>query len=201
MRGLQNPHIALKLVALQIAQAEANADSIRKELAVFPSYQREQMLQSGLAHYERELEHLLAKQAELRAAAAELDAPREQDSKLVEKAIETTAAAGNVVISRTLARAIIAQLVRLTGEPTTADNYAVDVHGLGQLRVTIGAVGTLCFMGGSAVPLALPAGAVEVEHSDGAWLAHLYTGEYEPYDTIVAPTYGALMRRIEQEWS
>ena len=201
MRGLNNPHIALKLVALQIAQAEANADSIRKELAAFPSYQREQMLQSGLDHYERELEHLLAKQAELRTQAQQLDAPKEQESKLAEKAIETAAAAGNVVISCTLARAIIAQLARMTGEPTNADSYAVDVHGLGQLRVTIGAVGTLCFMGGSAVPLALPAGAVEVEHSDGAWLAHLYVGEYEPYDTLVAPTYGALMRRIEQEWS
>jgi hypothetical protein len=202
MFGLNNPHIALTFLAARIAQLEQEVSQLSADLERFLPTQREEMLRSTLAHFERELAGAIEERAKHEQLAKEVIEPQSADESLLERAVELATTQQTVRLSRTLARLIWIALTRTCGEQRSSSHvYSVTVAGLGNMRLSMHPRGCVLSMHtGVTVPIATKCGPVELDRIPGGWMASLYGEGYAPAEVIHADTYAEIMATIATEW-
>ena len=202
MFGLNNPHIALTFLAARIAQLEQEVSQLSADLERFLPTQREEMLRSTLAHFERELAGAIEERAKYEQLAQEVIEPQSADESLLERAVELATTQQTVRLSRTLARLIWIALTRTCGEQRSSSHvYSVTVAGLGNMRLSMHQRGCVLSMHtGVTVPIATKCGPVELDRIPGGWMASLYGEGYAPAEVIHADTYAEIMATIATEW-
>lgn len=203
MHGLNNPHIALTFIAARIAQLEQEVARLSADLEAFMPIQREEMLRSTLAHFERELANAIEQQAKYTELAKSELEPQTADESLLDKAVELATTQQTVVLSRTMARMIWIALTRTCGEQRSSSHvYSVTIAGLGNMRLTLNPRGgcVLSMHTGVTVPIATKAGPVELDRIPGGWMASLYGEGYSPCEVIHADTYAEVSAMIAHQW-
>ena len=202
MHGLNNPHIAITFIAARIAQLEQEIAQLTADLEAFMPIQREEMLRSTLAHFERELSNAIEQQAKYtELAKGELE-PQSADEALLDKAVELATTQQTVVLSRTMARLIWIALTRVCGDQrSSSTTYSVSVAGLGNLRLSMHPRGCVLSMHtGCTTPIATASGAVEIDRIPGGWMASLYGEGYSLREVIHADTYAGVSAMITHQW-
>jgi hypothetical protein len=203
MHGLNNPHIALTLLAARIAQLEQEVARLSADLEAFMPIQREEMLRSTLGHFERELSNAIEQQAKYtELAKGELE-PQSADEALLDKAVELATTQQSMRLSRTMARLIWIALTRVCGDQrSSSTTYSVSVAGLGNMRLTFNQRGAsvLAMHTGVTVPISTKCGPVELDRIPGGWMASLYGEGYSPREVIHADTYAQLSAEIATQW-
>ena len=203
MHGLNNPHIAITFLSARIAQLEQEVARLSADLEAFMPIQREEMLRSTLAHFERELANAIEQQAKYtELAKGELE-PQSADEALLDKAVELATTRQTVVLSRTMARLIWIALTRTCGEQRSSSHvYSVTIAGLGNMRLTLNSRGAsvLAMHTGCTTPIATASGAVEIDRIPGGWMASLYGEGYAPDKIIHADTFAQLSAEIATQW-
>ena len=203
MHGLNNPHIAITFLSARIAQLEQEVARLSADLEAFMPIQREEMLRSTLAHFERELANAIEQQAKYtELAKGELE-PQSADEALLDKAVELATTRQTVVLSRTMARLIWIALTRTCGEQRSSSHvYSVTIAGLGNMRLTLNSRGAsvLSMHTGCTTPIATASGAVEIDRIPGGWMASLYGEGYAPDKIIHADTFAQLSAEIATQW-
>jgi len=202
MFGLNNPHIALTFLAARIAQLEQEVSQLSADLERFLPTQREEMLRSTLAHFERELAGAIEERIKYEQLAKEVSEPQSADESLLERAVELATTQQTVKLSRTLARLIWIALTRTCGEQRSISHvYSVTVAGLGNMRLSMHPRGCVLSMHtGVTVPLATKCGPVELDRIPGGWMASLYGEGFAPAEVIHADTYADIMATIAKDW-
>jgi hypothetical protein len=203
MHGLNNPHIALTLLAARIAQLEQEVARLSADLEAFMPIQREEMLRSTLGHFERELSNAIEQQAKYtELAKGELE-PQSADEALLDKAVELATTQQSMRLIRTMARLIWIALTRVCGDQrSSSTTYSVSVAGLGNMRLTFNQRGAsvLAMHTGVTVPISTKCGPVELDRIPGGWMASLYGEGYSPREVIHADTYAQLSAEIATQW-
>lgn len=203
MHGLNNPHIALTFLAARIAQLEQEVSQLSADLERFMPTQREGMLRSTLAHFERELAGAIEERLKYEQLAKNELEPVSADEVLLDRAVELATTQQTVILSRTMARLIWIALTRTCGEQRSSSHvYSVIVAGLGNMRLTLNQRGScvLSMHTGVTVPIATKCGPVELDRIPGGWMASLYGEGYTPAEVLHADTYAEVSAMIAHQW-